>query len=355
MSNNAIRRKCNEKYLFVAVCRGENVILLYFCKKINSATVVIFVRVETQKTRQQQNHNPTSNMSGEEQDLDYSYPLPDYAMIDASGYEVNDKSCIQPRSHGEILTEADDPDFVVVPDECFGYGWLDKRVGTLLDGVDLVKKKFYRAVPRCFDKAPQDVPLDHPLRAIAAVLNESPPGSNIRVKCDMLTDWFAIDLLLHYGASHVVQIIVDYAPPAEVADAIRLDKEKKPHHKYTAHTLRKFLDFFQRANSVLFFETVEIRVAKTVDGHCCKYGRSSMQEKTVITENHTACGSYNLTGYARCKNWESLYVFDTTQDVLEGFDTHWAALGEDREITKVYPDIFPDVQQQVAHKKRRAA
>lgn len=49
-------------------------------------------------------HNPTSNMSGEEQDVDY--PLPDYAMIDASGYEVNDKSCIQPRSHGEILTEA---------------------------------------------------------------------------------------------------------------------------------------------------------------------------------------------------------------------------------------------------------
>lgn len=291
-------------------------------------------------------------MSGEEQDVDY--PLPDYAAIDASGFDVNDKT-IQPRGHGEIPLQAEaDPDFVVVPDECFGYGWLDKRVGTLHDGVDLKEKTFFSAVPRRFDNAPKDVPVDHPLRAIARVLHESPPGSNIRVKCYMLTDWFAIDLLLHYGASHVVQIIVDYASPAEVEEAIRLEKEKKPHQKYTVHSLRKFLDFFQRANSVLLFETVEIRVANTVDGHCCKYGMSSMHEKTVITENHTACGSYNLTGYARCKNWESLHVFDTTEDVLEGFDTHWGALGEGREITNVYPEIFRDVEKQVAHKKRRA-
>lgn len=289
-------------------------------------------------------------MLSEEQDVDY--PLPDYAAIDASGYDVYDKS-IQPRSHDDIpVLEEADP-YVVVPNKCFGYGWLDKRVGTLHDGVDLTKKTFFRAVPRRFDNEPKDVPVDHPLRAIARVLYESPPRSNIRVKCNMLTDWFAIDLLLHYGASHVVQIIVDYASPAELAEAARLEKEKKPAQKYTVNSLRKFLDFFQRANSVLLFETVEIRVANTVDGHCCKYGRSSMQEKTVITENQTACGSYNLTGYACCKNWESLHVFATTADVVEDFDTHWGALGEDRELTKVYPDIFPDVEQ-VAHKKRRA-
>eukprot|EP00978_Attheya_sp_CCMP212_P009348 scaffold22095_cov71-Attheya_sp.AAC.3 len=39
----------------------------------------------------------------EEQDEDY-YPLPDYAAMDASGYEVYDKSSIDPvgQGHGEI-------------------------------------------------------------------------------------------------------------------------------------------------------------------------------------------------------------------------------------------------------------
>jgi hypothetical protein len=299
-------------------------------------------------------------MSDEKQEVDeeVGYPLPDYAAIDSSGYEVFDKSNPPQGDDGDICIQAeaeDDPDCVHVPDECFGYGWLDKRIGTLHDGVDLEKKTFYCAVPRPYDKTPADVPADHPLRAIARVLHESPPGSNIRVKCYMLTDWFAIDLLLHYGASHVVQIIIDYVPQDDVLRAIKLDKENKRHQKSTLTALRKFLDFFQRANSVLLFETVEFRVANTVEGHCCNYGWSSMHEKTVIAENRTACGSYNLTGYARAKNWESLNVFATTQDIIESFDAHWGALGEDREITKVYPAIFPDVETKIAHKKLRAA
>lgn len=160
-------------------------------------------------------------------------------------------------------------------------------------------------------------------------------------------------MLLHYGASHVVEIIIDYATQDEILKAIQLEKENKPCKKYTVLALRKFLNFFQRANSMLLFETVEVRVASTVDGHCVRY--SSMHEKTVITENQTACGSYNLTGIARCKNWESLHVFATTDDVKDCFDTHWGDLGEGREITQVYPAIFQDVAQHVAHKKRRVS
>ena len=104
-------------------------------------------------------------MPGEESETeDGRYPLPDYAAIDASGYDVNNKN-IQPRGRGEIpmQVEADpDPDQVVVPDDCFGCGWLDKRVGTLHDRVDLEKKKFHFTVPRCFDKSPKYVPVDHP-------------------------------------------------------------------------------------------------------------------------------------------------------------------------------------------------
>ena len=168
-------------------------------------------------------------MSGEEAEEDVGYPLPDYAAIDAFGYDVNDKTAdFHEETEQQAQAQGDpDPDSVAVPDDCFGFGWLDKRVGKLHEGVDLGTKKFYSSVPRPYDRTPADVPPDHPLRAIAKVLHESPPGSNIRVKCYMLTDWFAIDLLLHYGASHVVQIIIDYATQDEISRAFKLEQEKK--------------------------------------------------------------------------------------------------------------------------------
>ena len=87
-----------------------------------------------------------------------------------------------------------------------------------------------------------------------------------------------------------------------------------------------------------------------MDGHCVGY--SSMHEELVITDNQMTCGSYNLTGNARCKNWESLHCFCYDRRG-QGMDKHWDALDEGREITQMYPVIFQDVAQPVAHKKRR--
>jgi len=79
-----------------------------------------------------------------------------------------------------------------------------------------------------------------------------------------------------------------------------------------------------------------------------------MHENTVITEKLSTLGSYSLTREARCKNWESLVVFDTTDDVKDNLDEHWSDL-QGREISQVYPTIFPDVAQHVANKKRQGS
>jgi len=124
------------------------------------------------------------------------YPLPDYvALAKAENYDNDGNYPLEDTR----LSAYSDPGCVVVPDDCFGFGWLDKRLGGLRDGVDLGQKTFYSSSPRPFDDSPTDIPLDHPLRAIAKVLHDSSTGSKIRVKCHMLTDWFAIDLLLHHS------------------------------------------------------------------------------------------------------------------------------------------------------------
>ena len=65
-------------------------------------------------------------MSGEEAEEDVGYPLPDYAAIDAFGYDVNDKTAdFHEETEQQAQAQGDpDPDSVAVPDDCFGFGWL---------------------------------------------------------------------------------------------------------------------------------------------------------------------------------------------------------------------------------------
>ena len=76
-------------------------------------------------TEHEDKQSQGSKMPGEESETeDGRYPLPDYAAIDASGYDVNNKN-IQPRGRGEIPMQVEagpDPDQVVVPDDCFVCG-----------------------------------------------------------------------------------------------------------------------------------------------------------------------------------------------------------------------------------------
>jgi hypothetical protein len=285
---------------------------------------------------------------------------PDIAAIDAEGFEVYDESELGVVPDGFDADEPVfvDPDFVTVPEEYLGQGWCDTRVSSLKDGVNLTKTAFYRTVPRPFDKTPDDVPNDHPLRAIAKVLDDSPTDSIIRVKAYLLTDFWAIDLLLHYASERKMRIIIDDASRNDVehaaaqlqeADQKNDNKLRARIRKFSVNSLSKFLGFYERQNSHLLFGLVRIRVADRSQQHCCPHKLSSMHEKTVITPHSTVTGSYNLTGYARCKNWESVRVVVTLQEEIDAFDAAWNALGPARDIASVYPNSLPER----AHKKLR--
>jgi len=60
-----------------------------------------------------------------------------------------------------------------------------------------------------YDKSPLTVPTQHPLRAIAKVLNEAPMGSIVRFYAYSLTDPFVLDLFTHHGNDKTVNVIIN--------------------------------------------------------------------------------------------------------------------------------------------------
>lgn len=274
----------------------------------------------------------------------------DYSVIDQQGgfdaEAISHKVYRNPESASEV--DVDLAPYSKIPTEFQGYGWFDKRLSTLKDGIDLEKKTFYRAVPRPFDTVVTDIPEQHPLRAIAAVLDEAPPKTVIRIKGYRITDFFAIDLILHYATSHYVRIIID-----------RVDKQLLRGTKNTVMSISNFLQHYNQNQSYQLFNAIEMRVADTNDtsgNKCCPHGLSSMHEKTILTEDHSVYGSYNLTGYARCKNWESIRISDVEEGEHEAFDEHWNQLSDMNEISVVYSELFPEdspKRLRVERKKRK--
>jgi hypothetical protein len=110
----------------------------------------------------------------------------DYSVIDqADGPDAEGISHkYPPHREGEPSTSelyVDWDNDVVIPEDYLGYGWFDQRMATLKNGIDLKSKTSYRTVPRPFDKNVSDVPDQHPLRAIAAVFDQAPPKTIIRI------------------------------------------------------------------------------------------------------------------------------------------------------------------------------
>lgn len=264
----------------------------------------------------------------------------DYSVIDqADGLDAEGISHKYSLTRANEISSAEvDVDWdnaLMVPEECEGYGWFDQRIATLKKGIDLKAKTFYHTVPRPFDKSVDDVPENHPLRAIAAVFDQAPPMSVIRMKGYRITDFFAFDLIFHYATSNQIRIIIDY-----------VDNDTKTLHetKNTVRSVSKFLAHYQRYQSYQLFNAIEIRVADTLDtsgGKCCVHGLSSMHEKTILTTQHSVYGSYSLTGYARCKNWESIRISSVEDGEHEAFDAHWNQLSDEREVSVVYKEFFP--------------
>jgi hypothetical protein len=93
--------------------------------------------------------------------------------------------------------------------EGMGNGWFDRGLSTFHDRVNLPERRTFYSSPRSLVEIerPVDTPDNHPLRAIAWMMNDAPDRSTIRVFAYMLTDLPAIDLLAHHVAIKTVQVI----------------------------------------------------------------------------------------------------------------------------------------------------
>lgn len=204
--------------------------------------------------------------------------------------------------------------------EGIGNGWFDTNLSTFHGRVQLPERRTFYSSPRSHVEIeqPRDTPDNHPLRAIAWMMNEAPQRSIIRVFAYMLTDLPAIDLLVHHGTTKIVQIISQ-------------DSRK------TRERLNDFFDLYGRVGKRAFLENVEVRLAN-LTGTPCASQNVQMHDKSIITERYTSFGSYNLTAFGRVGNWESLTVVDTEQLHVERFDEMWAEL-EGRSIDRFYREM----------------
>jgi hypothetical protein len=95
---------------------------------------------------------------------------------EASNFMLNRLSDMRALVQVQVEEDGNEVD---VPEEFAGVGWFDARLETLQTGIRLATAAFY-ASPREWDKEPNDIPPDHPLRAIAKVFDEAPRHSDIR-------------------------------------------------------------------------------------------------------------------------------------------------------------------------------
>lgn len=201
-----------------------------------------------------------------------------------------------------------------------GRGFFHRALETFHLGPNLPTERDFYTSPRRLDEieCPEKTPLDHPLRAIAWILNDAPANTIIRVFCYRLTDPVAIDLLIHAGATKTVQVILH-------------DITK------TRDALKEFVEMYGAISKKTLLENVEIRLAN-LTGTTCASRYVQMHDNCVITENYTTFGSYNLSAFARVGNWESLTVVDTRQIHKDKFDEIWLSIST-RQLEKYYTEL----------------
>lgn len=204
--------------------------------------------------------------------------------------------------------------------EGIGNGWFDTNLSTFHERVGMPERRTFYSSPRSLEEIerPVETPENHPLRAIAWMMNDAPPQSTIRVYAYVLTDLPAIDLLVHHGSTKIVKVISQ-------------DSRK------TRERLNEFFDLYGRVGKRAFLENVQVRLAN-LTGTPCASRNVQMHDKSIITQRYTSFGSYNLSAFGRVGNWESLTVVNTEPLHVERFDEMWASL-DGREIERFYREM----------------
>lgn len=208
----------------------------------------------------------------------------------------------------DVAQEYVDQYYATVTVEHLGSGWFDTRLQTLHESVQLSAQHRYRTVPRSYDPSPQTVPSQHPIRAVAKAFHDAPKNSTIRVHAYMLTDPYAIDLLIHHGADKHIFLILD-------------DNEKNT---------KAQRDFFTKYGTIArdaFAKRVQVQVARH-DSTPFFSRYTQMHQKTIITEAFTFFGSYNLSCPARCASWESMVCVESADSDVADFDKLWRLLAD---------------------------
>ena len=202
-----------------------------------------------------------------------------------------------------------------------GFCYDPQRLEKFHSAVRLTTKNLsYYAKPRprdCIERVDETPRSDHPLRAIAAVLESAPDNSIVRVTAYSLTDMYAIDLLSHHGGSKTIRVLLHRSTD-------------------TRKALAKWVT--EIGNKRALLENVEIRLVAMSTFVANSSSKASLDVKSVITDTYTVLGSYNLSNLARAGNFE---VIATQQESITTFDESW---GNDLVLTnqaeRIYNELY---------------
>lgn len=212
------------------------------------------------------------------------------------GEEMQDDSDLQDEYYKSLTTDH------------LGGGWFNQELRTMAENVELSHGSRYRTVPRAYDKdTVSTVPENHPIRAFARALETAPSGSIIRVYAFMLTDPFAIDMLIHYGKNNPIRLILFWDEDGRNKKAID----------------RFFKEYGDQAKKA-FAQRISLEwVVRDTEG-CSRF--TQMHAKTIITDDFCLTGSYILSCPARCASWEHVVALTTEDSDKEAFDDIWNML-----------------------------
>lgn len=240
--------------------------------------------------------SPFENEAGLPFMEDVAYPARNPDEEDAGGTRMQDDTELQQEYYDSL--SVDD----------LGSGWFNKKLKDLHTNITLAVGTRYTTSPRPYDRdAYPLLPTDHPLGAITKALDDATDGSLIRVYAYMMTDPFAIDVLIHYGKNSPIRLILYH-------DEDGLNQK----------ALRTFFTKYGSLASDAFSQRIQLRWVVKDTPHCSRY--TQMHMKTVITDNFCLIGSYNLSCPARCANWENLVALQTTDKDKSDFDSLWTLL-----------------------------